>query len=428
MLKLSSLSVDPAYWLGKILPYIPTPQKSSRRGKIIFSSILALIFLFLCVPLKSVKNPYAEEMLAFSPAEQAREIKNRDRKNSQAALDYIKFYQGLPDVKPDAALEEVKAEVEAGRGWVDNLKDKTTSTAKDLVGENAYAFLHPLAKSLLPAGLDPDFLIELYDDSQKVYEHWRTYKNGENVNAANLAMDGTGFILGIVTLVPGPTSTAAKPARKALGPVRKTWANIPGQVKDEIFELFKPIFVVITESNLMEFNRSDLSGLDSFYNFYKSKTGQLQEVATRTESALEHLGPILALSAKNEPAAELVLLNSPTPKELEINLELANRFTNEDMPILQFGGGEALRAAARLQKRGEFDTQVLKAAMRYGPAGLAAVGNMPGDDIIKGNFSPRRAYSWLQILLLVLYIPYACLALIKTWRPAFAYPASAKAA
>lgn len=424
MLKLSSLSVDPAYWLGKILPYIPTPKKSSRRGKIIFSSILALIFLFLCVPLKSVKNPYAEKMLAFSPAEQAREIKNRDRENPQAALDYIKFYQGLPDVKPDAALEEVKAEVEADRSLADKTKSMAEEIVKQYFGEDN-AQLIELIQLFMPAGVNPYHYISLYKDGGKLYEYVGNFQNDKDINFAELGVDSAGFLLGIAAILPPPLGNAAKPANKAIAPVRKVWKKIPDKVKQNISDTFKPVLVTIENSNLMVFNRRDFDDLKALY---ETKKDQFNKVRERTEAALAQLGPILEVSAKSEPVAEVVLLNSPTPEELKNNLKLVKGFEKEDMPILQFGGVEALRAAARLQKRGEFDTQVLKAAMRYGPAGLAAVGNMPRDDIRKGDFSPKRGYSWLQILLLVLYVPYAVLALIKTWRPGLGASGSAKEA
>lgn len=417
--KVSSLSVDPAYWLGKILPYVPTPGNSSRRGKILFSSILALIFLFLCVPLKSVKNPYAEGMLAFSPAQQAREI--YDMGGPKEAWDYIVFYQGLPNVKRDAELEKIKAVAEAHRGsWTYRAEE----LGRGAIGANTheeYSTKFKGAVSFVPGLAEVGNLMA---DGQNIYGHWRKFKNDESVNTFLLALDGAGLVLDIAGFVPA-NKIVTKPAKKAMTPIRNAWAKISPEVKNYIFNLFKPVFAAIAQSNLMEFKRSDLANPASFY---ESKKNQFNQVVALTKTALGNLGPILALSAKSEPIAEVVMLNSQTPQELEINLELANRFTKEDMPILKFGGAEALRAAARLKERGELDPQVLKAAMSYGPAGLNAVGHMSAADIIKGDFSPRRAYSWLQILLLVLYIPYTCLAMIKIWRPELAHPASVKEA
>ncbi|MBD5557754.1 MAG: hypothetical protein HDQ92_04165 [Desulfovibrio sp.] len=402
MLKMSSLSVVPAYWLGKILPYVPTPKKSSRRGKIVFSSVLALIFLFLCVPLKSEKNPYVEEMRTFSPAKQAEEYK---KVGPEEVLAYAAFYQSLPNAKQDAALEQIKAEAEVKSSSLTHKAKKYGKVAAEFV----------------PGVSDVGDLIS---HGQSLYGHWQKFQNDESVNTFLLALDSTGLVLDIAGFMPA-NQTVTKPAKKAMTPIRKAWAKIKPEVKEYIFKLFKPVFAAISRSGLMDFTSSELAHPTALYN---AKKDQFNQVKMLTKAAFDNLGPILVLSVKNEPLAEVVMLNSTSPEEVEANLKLANELTNEYMDILKFGGPEAFRAAVRLKERGELDPQVLKAAMSYGPAGLKAIGHVPSSDILKGDFSSRRAYSWLQILLLVLYIPYFCLAMIKIWRPELAHAGGVKEA
>ncbi len=99
--------------LKKVFNYIPAPANKSQLYRIIFSSLLALILLALFIPFRTVKNPWAEKMRSFSPVSHAQTLYNKY--GPKMAYDYILYYQSLPNVPANDALNQMKSRLDQER-------------------------------------------------------------------------------------------------------------------------------------------------------------------------------------------------------------------------------------------------------------------------------------------------------------------------
>lgn len=397
--------------IKNFLEYVPAPANASPKIRLLFSAILVIVFIFLCIPFASNDkyNKYIEKMIKFSPVKEAQSL--YEKNGPRAASEYVSFYQSLPNYKKNESLNKIKEKAEEHRGqWVYIAEE----FGRGLIGMKPHEYYAETVSHI--SGYVP-YLSDVKDivaHGRGLWNNWNKFKNNENVDALQLGIDGIGLTASLCGLIPA-AGHAADPVKKSAGILRKCVEIMTNELKTYILQLFKNVFNYIMKSGLLE---TDIKSYNQLSGMLAAKKNQFEEAMTLAEGAMKQLYPLLNLAAHNWGAASLVLQNAKSPEELKNYIDLVTQMDKTNPKILEYGGSNALKAAARLEKEGALNMREIENAMAYGQAGLEAVGHIPARyfsasslKIEKGGLSGARK------IILFIFGLYSLLALIKIWRP-----------
>lgn len=391
-----------------LLEFIPLPKKMSRLTKYVLTSILVIVFIFLCIPSKSNENGYIARMKQFSPVTKARNLYEKD--GPRAASEYVSFYQSLPGYQANEELSKIKAEAEKHRSSWSYMAEEF---GRGLIGMDHHEDYSSITSSIAKYVPYLSDARGIFTHGKGLYEHWNKFQNNENINSLELGLDGVGLAASLWGLIPG-IGHAGDPVKQSTGVLRKCVSLMSNGVKNHVMQVFNASFKYISKSGILDIKVSDFSDLSKLV---ENKKGQFNEAMNLVAGSFKELQPLINLALDNWGAASTVLATASSPEELESYINIANRIDKNNEDVLKFGGRAALQAASRLEKAGNFNVDLLKSAMLYGDAGLDAVGNIPAEELTAHPLNAGSSFGFWRLALLAIYTLFAALLIGRIWRP-----------
>lgn len=394
--------------LHNTIKYIPVPKFYTLKAKFIFSFILISIFILLCIPFNQKNNKYIKKMEEYSPEIEAETLYKNE--GPRMASEYIDFYKSLPNAKFNEKLNDIKNQAEKQRS---NFSYKAEEFGRGLIGmdnHEDYAKITSKVAGYVPYLSDAQ---AIFKHGKGLYNNWNKFQKNENVNSVELGLDGIGLVASLYGLLPG-VGHAADPVKKSTAILRNCMGIMKNEIKSYILHIFSNVFKFIGNSKILDINAKNFNQLSEIV---ASKKEQFNEAITLTDSALKQIQPIINLSINNWDAASIVLKNASTPEELNDYINIVNKIDKDNKDILKFGGFNALNAAYRLDKEGNFDINIIKNAMIYGDAGLDAIGHIPSKNFLTNPLSSKKSFSTWRIAIICIFGIYIIMSLIKIWFP-----------
>lgn len=394
---------------NRLRNFLYTVSNLKPAVKLGVSALLAVILIFLLLPVSHKPDAEIRKILAYSPATEAAAY--YERQGPKAAYDFITFYESLPGVTADAQLNAIKQKAEEERSsWLYMGKE----FGAGLIGlehNETYAKWANTVVTFVPYGTDVQQATKY---ANELLQEWNNYKNGAEVDMLHLGVATLGLVEVCLSLLPGdnPTINKLKGQTNAL---LNSLRPMNAKLRKIVTDMLEPALKKLESSGL-----ADETDARSLFKTITNKKNQFLSILDDAEGTLDHFQSLVNLENRNKNLVPAVVAASSNFKELDKNAAVAQEIAKLNPNVLLYGGAAAIAAAERLKAKGQLNIKTLEAAMKYGVPGLNAAGVISMDKLekeiaqAKTGSCLRPRFPLIVTLILILLLGLAAAVL---WRP-----------
>lgn len=373
------------------------------------TALLLALCVFLLIPVSYKPDPLVQRILEYSPVKQAQEYYNKS--GAKAAFDFVNFYESLPGVQPNPALNEIREKAAEERSSWTYMGREIGAALLGLEHHEQYAKWAKTAVNLVPYGKDIHAVTRY---ANEMIQEWRNYSSGKEIDMLHLGVATLGLLEVGIGLLPGDNEMINK-LKAQTNTLLDSLKMMNAELRAAATEVLELAFKSLEKSGLNEETDSQ-----SLLDMIKEKSGQFMGILDQAETGLNYFQGLVNLEQKNKSLVPIVVNSSSDFRELDKNSEVAGEIAKLNPDVLLYGGSAALQAAERLKAQGSFNIKILEDAMKYGVPGLNAVGIIPVSKLEKDIGMAKNPSGWylrLPAIVTFIIILASFIGLIFIWLP-----------